>query len=158
MIPISQLKLKYQELADQLITDVNKTSMTLYFRPQIGLTNVINNFDNVPKSLDEYGGRVPVENLPNRTFESGINVYELATTGSITVRAYWENIKYDRDGNVIDKSNICKIISYLTDMDKLLNTSYATIQGINIKMQRPPIPYGLFERRYSISFWEQING
>ena len=62
-IDFNTLKNQYQELADELITDVNATPLKLYFRT--GTTSNASVTDNLSDDLsfDMLGGRTPVKDM-----------------------------------------------------------------------------------------------
>lgn len=155
-LPISQLKTQYQTVADLFITEVNNSDLTLYYPPQTGLTNNSTNFNEQPTIIDEYGGRVHIDALPDRQDEQESNQYVNPPSESIKCRAYWEEKNSVLADGTTSKVRLCKIITYTTESTKLSNAIYAVVNGVKIKMLKSPAPYGLFEKRYCSSVWELI--
>lgn len=156
IIPILALKAKYEEMSELFITDINATPVTLYYAPQAVLTTVDVTNDR-PTIFDEYGGRVPIENLPDRQNESGNDLAEVPTNETILARVYWDPKQDARDVRVKDAVGICKVITYTTDVSKLTNATEALINNKKVKLLFSPTPYGMFgEKQYSCSYWQQI--
>lgn len=155
ILPINALKAKYQEISNLFITEVNKTTVRIYYAPQTTLTNVSSNFDEVPKIIDSYGGREPIENLPDRQNESGTNLRVDPYYEDILCRVYWEPKIYDRDGNLIQDSDTCKIITYDSYSQQLVNAIYVLVNDRKCEILRSPVPYGMFgEKTYALSYWQ----
>jgi len=152
-IPWDSLKNIYNDQADELIETINAAELTLYYKNPI-LTSVTNS--PVPSGiLDAYNSQSFIENLHNRISEGGAGYQQSVLSETIKVRSYWNSVNSKFPVDLRDNLNVVQINSYTTDQQKLLNASYAQINGYKIKMIRDPIPYG-FCKRYSISFWERI--
>lgn len=153
--PTNALKVKYQELSDLFITDVNNNQIVLYF-PQTSLTsNTINVSSPVP-NFDSYGGRQSVDNFIDRVNSSGNQLNQSNITGIILGRTYWTSQKFDQNGNLISDDNTCKVITYSENSQKIVNAEYAVINEKKVKLIKLPSPYGLFGKQYCISFWKII--
>lgn len=153
-LDITSLFAKYAEAADLLITDINATSVVLYYaNTQLSSTSGPSGPLN---TIDYFGNKAPISDLPNRFDQAGSNVYPSVQPITIQARTYWGNTKYDPNMKAYrtEKSeSICKINSFTTDTPKLLNALHAVINGYRVTMTDPPIPYG-FGKRYSISYWK----
>lgn len=149
-------KEKFTELADQLITDVNATPMVLFYNTDTTISVTGDNLS--PLGYDFLGGRTSFNDMESRSNESGANRAEVVASGAITVRAYWKNIKNDVNASIKDSKDICKIICFTTDAQKLLNAKYAVVNDRKISMVKDSLPHGLFgDKRYSTSYWEIID-
>lgn len=156
---------KYRELSALFITEVNKTTITLYFN-QDNVTTVSNPNNFLPPSLDMYGGRSPIAAMDGRSQESSGPVRETIIPEDILVRLYWINSKvYDtaKQIEVINSKNTAKIICYARDANKLQNAQYISVtnEGVVRKliMTIPPVFYGMGGiKSYAISYWEESNG
>ena len=152
-IPIAALKAQYEEISELFITEINATPMILSFVPKGGLTT--SNLTEVPNVMDEYGGRVDLNQMPDRGNEGGTNLEEIPTTATILTRAYWAPKMDKRDIQAKDPNSICKIITYASHSDILRQASFATINGRGVTMLFSPVPYGLFEaKQYCCSYWQ----
>lgn len=156
-LPINNLRAKYEELSDLFITEVNSRSVVLYYSPQSILTDNVATAGGEPTNFDHYGGRQPLDQFPDRMNESGTQKHIPSNTETITGRTYWNTKKFDKNGNLISDDNTCKIITYVVNESKIINASYATVDGRKIKLLQPPLPYGLFGKQYCISLWQVIE-
>ena len=155
-IPYNNLKNKFKTLADQLITDVNISTITLYYRSPSVETINNNTFDLEPNNLDYFRGRIPSQNMVGRPNEGGQNVKEKTNDESFLARVYWRLVE-DRNDNVVDVGDICKIIVPVAREQSLLNAEYAVIDGYNCRMISTPKPHGLMGNLYISSRWEVIE-
>jgi len=150
----------YELLADQLITEVNKTTIKLYY-PSIELTSLVENFDEDPKGIDRLGGRTPVDLMEGRRLEDGSNLYEQSVTEDILGRVYWNNKDFSPEIKklAIDQNRtFCKLITYIAYLDKLKNSTHAEINGFKCKLFGHITPHGLGTRKYITSYWEVFDG
>jgi hypothetical protein len=155
-IPITALRAKYIELADQFITDINNTDVVLYYaKPVVDTTAV--SFDNRPAFIDEYGGRQPLDNMNDNQYQSGDNYQANTLSETIKARVYWLNRTFDKDTKTYSAIDVCKVITYATNASKLNEAQTAVISGRKVKMSQPPVEYGLFgAKQYCVSFWTAV--
>lgn len=156
ILPVNTLRAKYLELSTAFIEEVNAGSIILSYPNLTILTPNQNNVNLDPNIFDAYGGRQPIDGMMDRLEESGTQQHEVPQTETIAARTYWKNATYDQNGNLIDTGNIVKTITSSDDITKINNAVFATIDGIKVKVQQPPIPYGLFGKQWAITFWETI--
>lgn len=153
----------YNTMGDLIINEVNATSLTLYFSDEVA--NDVALDPNVPSNIDVYGGRSPVDSWIDKSQEAGQGYSQTTRTETITVRLYWANHNiYDdsKKAMLFDSKNRAKINAFASDMQRMMNAKYAIVQNqgrnIRLKMSVPPVPYGLHQKRYCVSYWEEING
>lgn len=163
-IPYTQLWAKFETLANDLIEEVNATTVILYFAPatltSINSPQLDGNGGDRPNIFDALGGRVPITTLPERQNESGSNLSETPQTRTIKSRVYWNKVNRNKDIgaiNTVDRKDTCKIISYFSDQQDLLNAIYINVDGYKCKRIADPVPHGLGGRLYVTSFWEIIQ-
>lgn len=156
ILPVATLRAKYLELSTAFIEEVNTGSIILSYPNITTLTPNENNVPTEPSVFDAYGGRQPIDGMMDRLEESGTQQHEVPTTETIAARTYWKNAIYDKNGNLIDTGNIVKTITSSDDIVKINNAVFAVIDNIKVKVQQPPIPYGLFGKQWAITFWETI--
>lgn len=155
MIPYNDLFNKFNEIADQLITDVNATAMTLHYAP-LNPSNQ-SGTDTPSDIVGFYGQQQPVNFENNRENQSGENKVFNTLQENITVRAYWvghDLQKLAKELNIDISKKICKIICFTTDANKLDQAIRSTVNGVNLKILKRPVPYG-FQKRYSVSYWQE---
>lgn len=155
MVPYNNLFNKFNELADQLITDVNATTMTLHYAP-INPTEQ-NGSEITSDIVGFYGQKQPISFENNREDQSANNKVFNSLQENITVRSYWDGgdlQKLARELNIDISKRICKIICFTTDATKLDQAISATVNGIKLKVIKRPNPYG-FNKRYSVSYWQE---
>jgi len=155
-LPVNALKTKYEELSQLFLTEINNQTIILYYPPQTTLTANVASVNSEPNVFDAYGGRQPLDQFTDRKNESGQQSYFAETTGSIQGRTYWNTKKFDKNGNVINDDNTCKLITDNANQYKILNADHAIINDKKVKLLQPPIPYGLFGKQYCISLWKVI--
>lgn len=156
-IPYANLQVKYEELANQFITDVNNTSVTFVY-PNYNLTPT--GIVERPFNEDMFGGRVNLKDLMGHSNEAGVNYTQGSNETTVKARIYWKNVVADKDLKVInikDNKNICKMNCYAEYKNMILKCSHAVINGYKCKLIQEPIPYGLFSKIYLISFWEIMD-
>jgi hypothetical protein len=160
-IPVDILNEIYQDVADALINDINATPVTLYFEPIELTTTAGGSEGNTLNSL--LGGRTSINYVPGlgeASMPSGSSYAAMATTGTLTVRAYWNDKTFEKAlmvDNVGKPKEICKIISYTTDLQLLLNANYVLVDNKRCKRISDGTPHGLFgDKRYSTTFWESF--
>lgn len=160
-IDFNAAKTAYQAIADELITEVNKTVLTLYF--SLDTVSPIVESDNLTLDYNRLGGRTPLDNMDNRsnqTSATGVIYKENISSTGILVRAYWESKTRDNTlpNTIADEKSLCKIICFTDHVQLLRNAYQGEANGKKIKMIRDPVPHGLFgEKRYSKSYWEIID-
>lgn len=159
-IPYAALLAKFKSLADDLIEEVNGGSVTLYFQPAT-LTSIdppdqVGPGGTEPNIFDRLGGRMPMTSLPERHNESGSNLEEVPTSLTIKSRVYWVPTKLDKTSNVIDRKDTAKVISYVADMQNILNATSAMIDGHMCKRTIDPTLHGM-GNYYVESYWEIIQ-
>lgn len=142
--------------ADQLIDNVNATPMLLYF-PPLELTP--NGDGNAEPSINlMLGGKSSVEYLPGRDGSAGNNFDQIPVTGTVVVRAYWNEKSFDPVYKVDALGNprdVCRVVSYTTDWQTLKNAQFAIIDTKRCIRISEGSPHGLFaDKRYITTFWE----
>lgn len=153
------LKTIYETQSDLFITDINPSEITLKYRP-LNLTPVANPFVDQPKIEDEFGEQVNYGSLPDRIQESGNDLQQVNSSETIPCRIYWLDLKQTMGDPALSKinaaldNNIVKIITYVANMQKIINADYAIANDKNIKLIVPPTPYGLFGKQYCVSYWQ----
>lgn len=155
-LPVTDLQRLYQMGADALIDDVNATPVILVY-PPLESTPTHTLFTE-PSMVDLLGGRTSIEYLPGRSEASGSNQSVMAITGSFLVRAYWNDKLFEKAlllDNVGKPDQVCRIVSYTTDVQALLNADHIIVDGNRCKRISAATPHGLFgDKRYSTTFWE----
>lgn len=149
MLPINSLFAQFNELADQLIDEVNATSITVVYNIGTSSGNTTRQLNN-SFSQDVHD----LMQIPDGTKD----LYTVNTSQeTLLVRAYWNKGKDSQfPANLRDNMNVCKINCYTTDVHKFNNASYFELDGVKCKMIIPPAPYG-FAKRYSILFLEKFG-
>lgn len=159
----SGLITKYRSIVSEaFINDLGKDIVVYYENPfpQSVSTGIVAPYGF--NTFDEFGNPTDPLNLGNRVSESSANQRISTTTGVVRGRVYWITSQ-SQLGSIglkpTDKA--CKINIALADTPKLNKAAYIEIedhQGSLIKLQavnmRHPIPYGLGESFYSISYWK----
>lgn len=155
-IPIDALKELYQQVGDALIDKVNATPVTLYFKP-VEPVDAGTAYPE-PSMNDLLGGRTSIEYMPGRMESSGNNLTEIPTTGTIIVRAYWQEKMFEKQlltDNVGRPIEICKIISYTSDLQALLNAEFIVVDNKRCKRESDGAPHGMFgDKRYATTYWK----
>lgn len=154
ILPVATLRAQYLLMSTAFIEEVNTGSIILSYPNITTLNTNLNNMPGTPNVIDAYGGVKPIDAFTDRTEESGSQQYEVPQTETIPARVYWKNSPYDQNGVVIDTVNIAKTITHSSDVTKITNAVFATIDGIRVKVKQPPVPYGLFGKQWAITFWE----
>ena len=158
-VPYAALLASFRLLADDLIENVNAASVVLYFTPST-LTPISSTETGPggtePNIFDRLGGRMDIQALPERQNESGNNLTEVSPTLTIKSRTYWVATKLDKTSNVIDRKDTVKMISYVEDMQNILNATSALIDGHICKRTIDPVPHGM-GKFYVESYWEIIQ-
>jgi hypothetical protein len=156
ILPVATLRAKYLELSTAFIEEVNTGSIVLSYPEVTTPTANSNNFSQEPSVIDSYGGRQPLYTLTDRNDEGGTNLHVVPQTETIPARVYWQNIKFGQQGAVIDTKDYAKTITYASNTTKILNATFATIDGRRVKVSHPPVPYGLFGKQWCVTYWETI--
>jgi hypothetical protein len=155
----TSLRSKYEELSELFITEVNKTTVVLYYPPQTALPSIDTPFSDRPSIVDGYGGRVPLNSLPERQDQDGSNLSVTPTTETIIARTYLGNKSMDpilKKMAVNDTKNFCKLITYNEYSFKLKNADYIIVDNNKYRLIQDPAGFGMFGRKqYCVSFWEQ---
>lgn len=154
------LFVKYEELADQLITDINNTSIILHYAPH-ELTSLTNNFSEEPFGIDRLGGRTPIDRMENRRNESGENLQEKTSQETIKARVYWNNKDFSEDIKTLSINHnrtFCKVITYIAYLDKFKNASYAEINDFKCKYFGHVTAHGLGSKKYITCYFEVFDG
>lgn len=154
---------KYRSIVSEaFINDLGKDIVVHYENPfpQTISTGIVSPYGF--NTFDEFGNPTDILNLGNRVSESNTNQRIVTTTGIIRGRVYWITSQSQLGSiglKATDKA--CKINIELSDTHKLNKAAYIEIEdhhGSVIKLQsvniRHPIPYGLGESFYSISYWK----
>ena len=161
---------KYEEYADALIQQVNPHYITLVYAPTFltassGSDIPLAGRTNPLKLADRYGARVAPDTLMGRDFEQvyapNTNLAENPITENLKVRVYWnsknvENTLYQM--NIQFPGNVAEVISFSSDLQKLINASYGIIDDKEVKLVRTPVKYGLgSSARYCVSYWGEVS-
>ena len=155
-LPINELKAKYEELSDVFITEVNNTQIIIHYADPNPPSSVP--LDDRPRFIDEYGGKIPIRNQPDRYNEEGDNRVANTVTETIVGRVYWNPKNISKEITVQFDKDFCKINTYSYNETKLNNALFLEINGRKVKKVIAPFPYGLFGKQYCISYWQVMNG
>jgi hypothetical protein len=156
ILPVTQLRNQYYVLSQAFVTEVNTGTVVLYF-PDVG--QPANNSVSVtpePNTFDAYGGRQPLQNMPDRQDEQGSNVHIEPPTETIPARVYMDYVPYYRQGTAVDEKTLIKTITYRDNATKIQNCIYAVINGIKVKIKQPTTFHGLFGKQWCTTIWEAI--
>jgi hypothetical protein len=144
----------FQTEIDGLLHSLGKP-ITMYFHQQV--TNVNNEF------YDPVRGRETKEPSYKASNSSSAPV---VTETTKTINALIRNnpTDYQRFGLKINENNgIVRLKTYLSDVPDLkrcdyivINTKELDIAEAKYRLAREPIPTGLQQNRYAISYWERI--
>jgi hypothetical protein len=156
LLPINDLRSKYEELSELFITEVNNTEIIVHYpspNPPSDFT-----LDDRPRFIDEYGGKIPIQNQPDRYNEEGDNKVVSTVTETIKGRVYWNPKNIAKEILVQFDKDFCKINTYASNEVKLNNALFLEINGRRVKKVIAPFPYGLFGKQYCVSYWQVMNG
>lgn len=166
----SGLYSQYFQYADALISEVNPSYLTLFYKPTVltaipAATSFVPGESSALNPLrlgDRFGANVPIQAQSNRIQESTTGyLQEVEISETIKVRAYSNNKPYDEEGKrlgVAQTDNIVKVICYASGIQKLTDAVRAEMDGKPLTLIQPPIKYGLgTEKRYCISYWKEIR-
>lgn len=163
ILPTTNLKINYQLMADAILNEVNPGYIVLIYENGLTAANPSgeNYTYNLPTLADRHGFENPINETDGRIEESNSSNLQVQTTSeSIKARIYWQNKNYDEAAKRLNLNlikNVCKVIIPIGYTQNLKNAKEASIDDRRVKMIRPPVPYGLFEDRYCISYWEEIG-
>lgn len=156
---------KFEEMADLLIEEVNISSIQLYFNTTVPVASTgmrpVGQFGELT-----YGGydgfAAPINLESDRSSEGTPDFYRPDVIAErLKCRAYWTSDKftdYERKLGLEKGKNYCKIITYVSDMSKLLNAAYAVVDGVRLTLFKPPFSRGLGRRLYTSSYWVETQG
>ena len=156
----------YQGRIDSLINQLGK-NVLLEFNPiKEPCTNcefdVIKNRSN---GIYKTGGSIPFPRGQKCPYCKGLGFLETQTTKCIKCLIKWSP-KELRNYNIsVQKyTNIVRLKTFLTDADDMIRAKTALVDydisdmfAQRVRLIRGPIPVGLREDRYCISFWEIID-
>jgi hypothetical protein len=153
----------FYDMADLLITEVNASDLELFYR--LNPSNSSNSWGQQtlePFGFDRMGGRVASTHLDQNQDSVPESIQENLISEKIKCRVYWEGKDIDkvmRELGVDKPNNVCKIICFASDYDKLKRADYAIVNGLEkVKIVKSPFVRGLGpEKRYCNSFWQVIS-
>jgi hypothetical protein len=165
-IQISQELIEiYQGRIDSLINQLGKNILLEFDPIKEPCTNcefdIIRNRSN---GIYKTGGSIPFARGSKCPYCKGLGFLEIKTTKCIKCLIKWRPREFRNFGISINKNyNIVRLKGFLTDIDDFMRAKTAIIDYdiSNIFMQRVrlikgPVPVGLREDRYCVSYWELI--
>ncbi len=160
IIPYNDLFASFEELANDLIDVVNATTITAYLnRPTLSDGDL--NLSQEPSSMNYMGGLVPIDAIDTYAGSDGNNKVQRTDNAVFKVRRYWapkEMASKLTELKVEKLEDVCKIVSYISDRQILLNAVFLNVDGYKCVMIKPPLPHGLGGPKYDTSYWKIING
>lgn len=166
-IQISQELIEiYQGRIDSLINQLGKNVLLEFDPIRQPCTNcefdVIRNRSN---GIYKVGGPIPFTRGSKCPYCKGLGFLEIATTKCIKCLIKWSPKELrNYDISVSRYTNIVRLKTFLTDADDLVRAKTAIIDYDissmfvqRVRMLRGPIPVGLREDRYCITFWEILD-
>ncbi len=156
----------YQSRIDALINQLGKNVLLEFDPIKEPCSNCI--FDIVGnRSIGIYkiGGPIPFIRGNKCPYCKGIGFLEQKVAQCIKCLIKWNPREIKNYGISVSKyNNVVRLKAFLTDLDSLLRAKTAIIdydiQNIfkqRVKLIKGPIPVGLREDRYCVSFWELID-
>lgn len=152
----------YQENIDALINQLGKT-ITLYFEPtKTDCPNCI--FDSTTgRSSGRYkeGGPIPFTNGTTCPYCKGVGFISSNSTRDIKGLIKWNPKEFNRYSvNININTNTCRVKTFLSNVADINKAIYAVIQSDTssileqkVYLVRQPIPTGLQEDRYALTYW-----
>jgi len=143
----------YQGEIDSLIDNMGKP-VVLYFKSTV---------TNVSQSVDDY---VLEDEIRKPSFKLPSVDQPIETENTVTITALIKHnpADFQRYGlQIDDPQGIVRLKTYLTDVPNILKCEYAIVNADSraivenrYRLIRQPIPVGLKEDRYAISFWQRF--
>lgn len=170
MFSASGIKAKYQEMSALFIEYLGRNLVCYYENPLLNHQDVSNvvrayGFDN----FDIFGNAAPISSLGGRPDEGGTNTVQATTTGLVKARVYWISDDYryadyvHRELGLGVGQRLCKVITYIADVPKILQASYIEIEDEKspyiknrVTTAKPPSPHGLVEGAYATTYWKTV--
>jgi hypothetical protein len=154
----------YQENIDALIDQLGKNITAYIGEVSTDCPNC--DYDPVRKaSSGRYtsGGPIPFVNGTTCPYCSGKGKTITNVTSSFKGLVKWNPRDFNRlDLQINESENICRLKTFLSDIPNLMRAKYIVIDtaaqgtlGNKMYLLRKPIPIGLQESRYAVSYWRE---
>ena len=155
----------YQDLIDDVIDQLGKNVLLEFDPIRAACPNC--EFDLMRKrstGVYKIGGPRPFKRGRKCPYCKGRGLVETAVTSTIKCLTKWNPVDAKNYGVAISQaSDIVRLKTYLTDADDLMRAKTIVVNHdivdqmrMRVRMIQGPIPVGLREDRYCISFWELI--